>query len=96
MHAIDTSSKARREAVRRLREQRECNRAAKQGPMHEYAYSPSTFAVGIRPFDWSDWSPPRDRFRVFNVHYPRYRDDDGIGDWVSVGTDDPSPARRAR
>lgn len=44
----------------------------------EYAFSPSTFAVGMR-----NW--PGEPFRVFNVNYPMYGKSDQVQDWVSVG-----------
>jgi hypothetical protein len=84
-----TPAKARRLAIVNRNEQRRCNREARQEAIHEHAYSPSTCAIGIRPADWSEFVPPREKFRVHNVFYPRYRDDDGVGDWQSVGTDCP-------
>lgn len=44
----------------------------------EFAYSPTTGAVGLR-------HSPDKPFCVFNVHYPLYRKDDGVRDWVSIG-----------
>ena len=66
-----TASQAEREALARLRENRRINDA-------EFAYSPSTGAVGIRWFEESI-------FRVFNVRYPMYGRSEDVRDWVSVG-----------
>ena len=44
----------------------------------EFAYSPSTGALGIRNFD-------TDEYRVFNVNYPMYGRSSEVSDWVSVG-----------
>lgn len=66
-----TARKAKREAKARLRDNRRINDA-------EFAYSPSTCAVGIR---WNE----SEIFRVFNVHYPMYRKSELVVDWVSVG-----------
>jgi hypothetical protein len=65
------STQARREALARLRDNRRINDA-------EFAYSPSTGAVGIR------WRMDT-IFRVFNVHYPMYKRSEEVTDWVSVG-----------
>jgi hypothetical protein len=62
---------ARIEAQARLRDNRRINDA-------EFAYSPSTGAVGLR---WIVESP----FRVFNVRYPMYGESKQVQDWVSVG-----------
>jgi hypothetical protein len=62
---------AKREAKARLRDSCAINDA-------EFAYSPTTSAVGIR---WESSEP----FRVFNVNYPMYRRSDEVADWVSVG-----------
>jgi hypothetical protein len=88
---LNSAASARREALSCRNAQRKHNREVGQGAMHEYAYSPATFAVGIRPHDWRIWPDAnrRERFNVHNIYYPRYRDDDGVNDWVSVGTDAP-------
>lgn len=68
---IQSAEMAKREAERRLRDNRKLNDA-------EFGYSPGTLAVGIR---WDDTKP----FRVFNEHYPMYGCDERVTDWVSVG-----------
>ena len=68
---IFDARQARIEAQARLRDNRRINDA-------EFAYSPSTGAVGIR---WSIES----LFRVFNVRYPMYGESEQVQDWVSVG-----------
>jgi hypothetical protein len=86
--SITTAAEAWHEAVARRKEQNYLNREETM----EFAYSPSTFAVGCRHDDAK-------RFRVFNVRYPMYGNDDGINDWVSVGRALPSganPKRRPR
>lgn len=65
---------AKREAIRRKRENSGLNR----DDTTEFAYSPSTGAVGIRNWDG-------DVFRVFNVDYPMYGKSAEVVDWVSVG-----------
>lgn len=61
----------RREALARLRDNRSVNDS-------EYAYSPSTQAVGVRHSEGQI-------FRVFNVGYPMYGRNKEVTDWVSVG-----------
>lgn len=68
---ITSAIQAQREAKARLADNRRINDA-------EFAYSPSTFAVGMR------WSEDQ-IFRVFNVHYPMYKRNEDVTDWVSVG-----------
>jgi hypothetical protein len=65
------AQQAKREALARLKDNEPINDA-------EFAYSPSTGAVGIR---WSE----RNMFRVFNIHYPMYGYSECVTDWVSVG-----------
>ena len=65
------SSNAQREAKAILNANRRINDA-------EFAYSPTTGAVGIR---WDE----SQIFRVFNVHYPMYKRSEDVTDWVSVG-----------
>ena len=65
------SFNAQREAKARLNDNRRINDA-------EFAYSPTTGAVGIR---WDE----SQIFRVFNVHYPMYKRSEDVTDWVSVG-----------
>lgn len=62
---------ARSEAKRRLQDNRKLNNA-------EFAYSPSTQAVGVR---WDEDSI----FRVFNISYPMYGKSEQVTDWISVG-----------
>jgi hypothetical protein len=62
---------AEREAKSRLRDNYKINDA-------EFAYSPSTGAVGIR---WDE----SQIFRVFNIYYPMYHRSEEVTDWVSVG-----------
>jgi hypothetical protein len=71
MKPLKTAKQAMREALSRLRDNRRINNA-------EFAYSPSTCAVGIR---WDE----SQIFLVFNVHYPMYRRSEEVTDWVSVG-----------
>ena len=66
-----TGEQAKREAMARLRDNRRINDA-------EFAYSPSTGAVGI---GWYESG----MFRVFNVNYPMYKRSEVVSDWVSVG-----------
>jgi hypothetical protein len=68
---ITTATQAQREAKARLADNRRINDA-------EFAYSPSTCAVGMR------WSEDQ-IFLVFNVHYPMYKRNEDVTDWVSVG-----------
>ena len=68
---IESAAQAKREAVARLRDNRRINEL-------EFAYSPSTLAVGCR---WDDCFP----FRVFNTGYPMYQRSEEVQDWVSVG-----------
>jgi hypothetical protein len=68
---IRNAQDAKREASRCLRDNKRINDA-------EFAYSPNTFAVGIR------WSEDQ-IFRVFNIFYPMYKRNDEVSDWVSVG-----------
>lgn len=76
---ITSSKAARLEAAARLREQHGLNT---EPGLVECAYSPSTFAVGMRwVFDGEPYGP----FRVFNIHYPMYGHNDEVRDWVSVG-----------
>jgi len=65
------SFNAQREAKAILNANRRINDA-------EFAYSPTTGAVGIR---WDE----SQIFRVFNVHYPMYKRSEDVTDWVSVG-----------
>ena len=67
----DPTFHARAEARRRLSWDRKLNSL-------EWAYSPSTGAVGER---WEDGNP----FRICNVNYPMYGRADEVTDWVSVG-----------
>lgn len=69
---------ARGEARKRLAMQRECG---PNGSGMEWAYSPSTGAVGMR---WVDADPPQ-TFRVPNIHYPMFGLSEYVTDWVSVG-----------
>lgn len=62
---------ALREAKARLQDNRRINDA-------EFAYSPSTQAVGMR---WHE----SQMFRVFNTQYPMYKRSEEVVDWVSVG-----------
>lgn len=71
LKSIANAENAKREAMAALRDNRRINNC-------EFAYSPSTFAVGIRNWDG-------DTFRVFNVKYPMYGKDEEVRDWVSVG-----------
>ena len=66
-----TNVDAKREALARLRDNQRINDA-------EFAYSPSTGAVGIR---WEE----SQMFRVFSIHYPMYGYSACVRDWVSVG-----------
>lgn len=70
---------AEREAKARLRDNRRWNDC-------EFAYSPSTGAVGCR---WNDETETSESFhlqyRIFNVNYPMYGRGDDVHDWVSVG-----------
>ena len=68
---IFDANQAKREALSCLKDNRRINDA-------EFAYSPSTGAVGIR------WSTAQ-IFRVFNVRYPMYGQNEDVIDWVSVG-----------
>ena len=72
-----TTEQAKREALSVLRDNRRLNDS-------EYAYSPSTGAVGMR---WPGMllSPSDEIFRVFNTHYPMYKRNEEVTDWVSVG-----------
>jgi hypothetical protein len=73
---------AEREARKRLRWQSGLNPGADQ---IEYAFSPSTQAVGMRQVN-EDLGWVSDRgFRVFNIHYPMYGKAWLVSDWVSVG-----------
>jgi len=71
---ITSKAHARREALARKRDQGGLN----YDETMEFAYSPSTFAVGCR-------HDPETQFRVFNLHYPMYGRNDEVTDWVSVG-----------
>lgn len=66
-----TSKQAKAEAKARLRDNHKINDA-------EFAYSPSTQAVGMR---WREDT----YFRVFNVCYPMYGRSDEVTDWHPVG-----------
>lgn len=66
-----TGEQAKHEAISCLRDNRRINNA-------EFAYSPSTGAVGSR------WSADQ-VFRVFNIRYPMYGQNEEVTDWVSVG-----------
>jgi hypothetical protein len=66
-----TAAQAKREAMSCLRDNRRINDC-------EFAYSPLTGAVGCR---WTEDSI----FRVFNVRYPMYGQNEEITDWMSVG-----------
>lgn len=65
------AEEAKREAQSCLKDNERINDA-------EFAYSPSTGAVGIR------W-PGDTYFRVFNVRYPMYGRSEEVKDWISVG-----------
>ena len=65
------AEQAKREALARLRDNQRINDA-------EFAYSPSTGAVGMR---WDE----SQIFRVFNVNYPMYQQSESVTDWVSIG-----------
>jgi hypothetical protein len=69
--SIASADDAKREALARLRDNRLNNDA-------EFAYSPTTCAVGIR---WDEF----ESFRVFNRYYPMYGYSARVTDWVSVG-----------
>jgi hypothetical protein len=68
---LTLAKQAEREARSCLRDNQRINDA-------EFAYSPSTGAVGIR---WHE----SQLFRVFNIHYPMYGKNEDVTDWVSVG-----------
>lgn len=71
------SRKAELEAKARLRDNRRINDA-------EFAFSPSTGAVGIRWYA-TNQDGSEHPFRVFNVNYPMYGKSEFVTDWVSVG-----------
>lgn len=71
---------ARGEARKRLSLQRECGIA---GAGMEWAYSPSTGAVGMRWVESGEETPQP--FRVPNVNYPMHGQSERVSDWVSVG-----------
>lgn len=52
----------------------------------EYAYSPSTGAVGMR------WEPDG-TFKIDNIYYPHHGDNESVTDWVSVGCARPKRSR---
>ena len=84
---------ARREASARLHESHRLN----VGPgQPEYAYTPSTGAIGVRFQDPTEpeWSA-RQVFRVFNIYYPMYGRSEQVRDWVSVGMAIPKVRRPA-
>lgn len=78
-----TAEEARWEAVQCRHEQSNLNVADSHGSCFEYAYSPSTFTVGIRNTDALDNHDGN--FRIFNINYPMCGRDDEVTDWVSVG-----------
>lgn len=76
---------AERIARRRLALQNECG---ERGAGIEWAYSPSTGAVGMR-------GDASEAFRIPNVRYPMFGRAELVADWVSVGISGP-PATHSR
>lgn len=72
--AANPTFPAKRVATQRRNLQDYCNLVED----FEFAYSPSTGAVGIRNYEG-------DTFRVFNEGYPMYGNSEQVKDWVSVG-----------
>jgi hypothetical protein len=64
----------KQEAIRRRNDQDNNNAEEDM----EFAYSPSTGAVGCRLHGGA-------RFGVFNVNYPMYGKSEMVADWISVG-----------
>lgn len=86
---FNTALSAKQEAIQRRDDQSFLNFADAEGSCFEYAYSPSTFAVGIRS---TNAKGEHDGiFRIFNIDYPMYGQDEKVTDWVSVGTEKHKP-----
>ena len=83
---LENARQARNEARARLRGQNGLNGV---GEGIEFAYSPSTFAVGMR---WQ-FEEGGSGFRVFNIYYPMHGRNDEVMDWVSVGMSTPATYR---
>jgi len=68
------------------------------GSQQEYAYSPSTWAVGFRWQFWREAGPdhPLYPFRICNIHYPMFGRANEVTDWVSVGDTLPKRRKKAR
>lgn len=79
---MDTATKARREAISRLRDNSNLNPL---GGQCEWAYSPSTGAVGMREAELHN----RGHYRIINTGYPMYGKAHLVTDWISVGEEKP-------
>ena len=80
---MKTAKEAKREAESRRQNGDGLNAL---GGQSEWAYSPSTFSVGMR-------DDPEQRFRIVNINYPMYGRAEFVNDWVSVGTEKPKRGR---
>lgn len=80
---MSIESKARTEAIARKTDN---DRNNPPGGQCEWAYSPSTGAVGMRE---AETVCGRGAFRIINIHYPMYGKAHLVADWVSVGDEKP-------
>lgn len=85
-----TALEAKQEAIQSREDQSFLNFADAEGSCFEFAYSPSTFAVGIRSTNAK--GEHDGNFRIFNINYPMYERDDEVKDWISVGTEKHKPS----
>lgn len=74
-----------KEACQRAMRRRRENNGLNNGERAEFAYSPSTGAVGMRWTREDGTAEPNDPFRVFNYNDPMWGRSEFVTDWKSVG-----------